>query len=173
MFTIGGITGVHVAIVPVDLQTTDSYYVVAHLHYVLFGGTMFAIFAGAYYWFPKMTGRLLSERLGKWHFWLTFIGFNLTFFPMHVLGLMDMVRRIYTYPDLPGWGTLNVIETIGTVILTVSVLVFLWNIYVSLRRGSLADDNPWDAWTLEWATTSPAPEYNFAALPPIRSLRPL
>ncbi len=173
MFTIGGISGVHFATVPIDLQTTDSYYVVAHFHYVLFGGSAFAIFAGAYYWFPKITGRLLNETLGKWHFWLTLIGFNLTFFPMHIVGLMGMPRRVYTYPDLPGWGLWNFIETIGTAILGISVLVFLWNMYITFRRGPDAGDNPWDAWTLEWATTSPPPGYNFVTLPPIRSARPL
>lgn len=172
-FTIGGLSGVHFAIVPVDWQTTDSYYVVAHFHYVLFGGTYFGLSAAAHYWFPKITGRLLDERLGQLHFWLTVIGFNLTFFPMHWLGLQGMPRRVYTYPDLPGWGLWNLLETVGAFILAASVLVFLWNVYVSLRRGALAGDNPWDAWTLEWATTSPPPAYNFATLPPIRSARPL
>ncbi|HLI27995.1 MAG TPA: cytochrome c oxidase subunit I [Chloroflexota bacterium] len=172
-FTIGGLSGVHFAIVPLDWQTTDSYYVVAHFHYVLFGGSYFGISAAAYYWFPKITGRLLDERLGKLHFWLTVIGFNLTFFPMHWLGLQGMPRRVYTYPDLPGWGLWNLVETIGAFILAASVLVFLWNVSVSLRRGALAGDNPWNAWTLEWATTSPPPAYNFATLPPIRSARPL
>jgi heme/copper-type cytochrome/quinol oxidase subunit 3 len=173
MFTIGGISGVHFAIVPIDWQTTDTYYVVAHFHYVLFGGTFFAVNAAAYYWFPKMSGRLLSERLGVWHFWLTFIGFNLTFFPMHILGLMGMPRRVYTYPDLPGWGTLNFAETIGAGLMGVAILVFLWNVWRSLKHGEVAGDNPWDAWTLEWATSSPPPEHNFASLPPVRSARPL
>src|SRR4051794_18322144 len=126
MFTIGGISGIHFAIVPIDWQTTDTYYVVAHFHYVLFGGTFFAVNAGAYYWFPKMSGRLLSERIGMWHFWLTFIGFNLTFFPMHIVGLMGMPRRVYTYPDLPGWGALNFAETIGAGLMGVAILAFLW-----------------------------------------------
>jgi cytochrome c oxidase subunit I len=173
MFTIGGLSGVHFAIVPIDWQLTDTYYVVAHFHYVLFGGTFFALNAAAYYWFPKMVGRLLSERIGRWHFWLTFVGFNVTFLPMHVLGLMGMPRRVYTYPDLPGWGALNMVQTIGAGILGISVLVFLWNISRSLRRGSPADDNPWQAWTLEWATSSPPPVHNFDALPPVRSPRPL
>jgi len=173
MFTIGGITGVTFAIVPIDWQLTDSYYVVAHFHYVLFGGTLFAVFAGIYYWFPKMTGRLLSEKWGKWHFWLTLIGFNLTFFVQHILGIIGMARRAYTYPDLPGWGTMNMISTVGAFVMGLSVLVFIWNIIVSLRRGQPAGDNPWQAWTLEWATTSPPPVHNFDRLPPVRSRRPL
>jgi cytochrome c oxidase subunit I len=173
MFTIGGITGVSFAVVPVDWQVTDTYYVVAHMHYVLFGGTLFAVFAGTYYWFPKMTGRLLNERWGKLHFWLTFIGFNTTFLIQHVLGLVGMTRRVYTYPDLPGWGVMNLISTIGAFILLVSVLVFLGNVYLSLRRGEVAGDDPWDAWTLEWATTSPPPLENFKRIPPVRSARPL
>ena len=175
MFTIGGITGVHFATVPIDWQLTDSYYVVAHLHYVLFGGTFFALNAGTYYWFPKMSGRLLSERLGTWHFWLTFIGFNLTFFPMHILGLMGMPRRVYTYPDLPGWGAINFAQTIGAFLLGLAMLLFLWILRASLRNGRLAGGDPWDAWTLEWATTSPPPAHNFPhnALPPIESARPL
>jgi heme/copper-type cytochrome/quinol oxidase subunit 3 len=173
MFTIGGISGVQFATIPIDLQTTDSYYVVAHFHYVLFGGTALAMFAGAYYWLPKITGRMLNETLGKWNFWLTLIGFNLTFFPMHIVGLLGMPRRVYTYPDLPGWGLWNFVETIGTIILGISVLIFLWNMYITFRRGPTAGDNPWDAWTLEWATPSPPPDYNFVTLPPIRSARPL
>jgi heme/copper-type cytochrome/quinol oxidase subunit 3 len=174
MFTIGGISGVHFAIVPIDWQTTDTYYVVAHFHYVLFGGTLLAIFAGAYYWFPKITGRLLDERLGVWHFWLTLVGFNLTFFPMHILGLMGMPRRVFTYPELPGWGALNLLATFGTVLLAVAMLVFVWNVLSSLQRGRIAGDNPWEAWTLEWATSSPPPPENFLGpLPPIRSPRPL
>ena len=173
MFTIGGLSGVHFAVAPIDWQTTDTYYVVAHFHYVMFGGSLLAIFAGVYYWFPKLTGRLLDERLGKWHFWLTIVGANLTFFPMHFVGLMGMPRRVYTYPDLPGWAWLNFLETVGAFITLAAVLVFLWNIGRSLRQGHPAGDNPWDAWTLEWATTSPPPVHNFATLPPIRGLRPL
>ncbi|HEX2033512.1 MAG TPA: cytochrome c oxidase subunit I [Chloroflexota bacterium] len=173
MFTIGGLSGVHFAIVPVDWQTTDSYYVVAHFHYVLFGGSFFGILAGLYYWFPKLAGRLLSERIGRWHFWLTFAGFNLTFFPMHFLGLMGMPRRVYTYPDLPGWGILNAVATAGAFLLGASVLVLLWNVWRSLRHGRPAGDNPWEAWTLEWATTSPPPPHNFAVVPAVQSARPL
>jgi cytochrome c oxidase subunit I len=173
LFTIGGISGVTFAAVPTDWQTTDTYYVVAHFHYVLFGGTVFAILAGTYYWFPKMTGRTLSERWGKLHFWLTFIGFNLTFFVQHILGLVGMARRVFTYPDLPGWGAMNMISTIGAFVLGVSVLVFVWNILVSLRSGQSAGDNPWEAWTLEWATTSPPPVHNFDRVPPVRGRRPL
>jgi cytochrome c oxidase subunit I len=173
MFTIGGISGVHFAVVPIDWQTTDTYYVVAHFHYVLFGGSAFAILGATHYWFPKMAGRMLDDRLGTWGFWMMFLGFNLTFFPMHILGLMGMPRRVYTYPDLPGWGALNMVQTIGAFVMGIATLVVLWNVYVSLKRGRLAGDNPWKAWTLEWATSSPPPPDNFKALPPIRSARPL
>ncbi len=173
LFTIGGITGVTFAAFPLDWQTEDSYYVVAHMHYVLFGGTAFAMMAGYYYWFPKVTGKMLSETLGKWHFWLMFIGFNMTFLIQHFLGLMGMPRRVWTYPNLPGWGTMNLISTIGAFILGLSVLLFIVNMIVSARRGKPAGDNPWDAWTLEWATSSPPPPDNFNQLPPVRSRRPL
>jgi len=174
MFTIGGISGVHFALVPIDWQTTDTYYVVAHFHYVLFGGSWLGILAGTYYWFPKISGRMLGERLGRWHFWLTLIGMNLTFMPMHIVGLMGMPRRVYTYPDLPGWGALNLTSTVGAFMLAVGEAVFLWNIWVSWRQGAPAGDNPWQAWTLEWATSSPPPPENFdRPLPPITSARPL
>lgn len=173
MFTIGGLSGVTFAVFPVDWQVTASYYVVAHMHYVLFGGTLFAILAGVYYWFPKMSGRMLSEAWGKWHFWLMFAGFNLTFFPMHILGIMGMSRRIFTYPDRPGWGGLNMISTAGSLLLAVSVLIFLINVVLSSRRGPPAGPNPWDAGTLEWATSSPPPPHNFDLVPPVRGRRPL
>ncbi len=173
LFTIGGITGVSFAVVPIDWQSNNSYYVVAHMHYVLFGGTYFAVMAGTYYWFPKMTGRMLSEKLGVWHFWLTFIGFNMTFFIQHVLGVAGMPRRVYTYPKFAGWELMNLISTIGAFILAFSVLVLIINVIISLVRGKEAGDNPWDAWTLEWATTSPPPVYNFDQVPPIRGRRPL
>src|SRR3984893_7645573 len=172
-FTIGGLSGVHAATVPVDWQIHDTYYAVAHFHYVLGGGSLFAILAGTYYWFPKITGRLLDDRLGKWNFWLMVIGFNLMFFPMHIVGLMGQPRRTYTYPDLPGWGALNFAETIGAFLMGVAVLVLVWDGLRALRRGTLAGDNPWNGWTLEWATSSPPPAFNFAALPPIASARPL
>jgi cytochrome c oxidase subunit 1/cytochrome c oxidase subunit I+III len=173
-FVIGGLSGVMFALVPLDWQTSDTYFLVAHFHYVIIGGTVLAAFAGVYYWFPKMTGRMLSERLGRWHFWLFVIGFHLTFFVQHFLGLMGMSRRVYTYPDnMPGWGALNMISSIGAFITGLGVLVFLWNVIVSLRRGAVAGDNPWEAWTLEWATTSPPPPHNFDQLPPIHSRRPL
>ncbi len=172
-FTVGGLSGVTFAVVPIDWQVTDTYYLVAHFHYVLFGGTFFAVFAGLYYWFPKITGRMLSERLGKLNFWMALIGFNTAFFVQHFLGLMGMTRRIYTYPDLPGWGFLNMISTVGAFLLGASVLVLLWNIIASLRSGKPAGDDPWQAWTLEWAATSPPLAHNFDRVPPIRSRRPL
>jgi heme/copper-type cytochrome/quinol oxidase subunit 1 len=172
-FTIGGLSGITFAVAPIDWQVTGTYYLVAHFHYVLFGGTFFAVFAGLYYWFPKITGRMLSERLGRINFWMALIGFNTAFFVQHFLGLMGMPRRVYTYPDLPGWGLLNLVSTIGAFLLGASVLLLLWNIAASLRNGRAAGDNPWQAWTLEWATSSPPPIQNFDRVPPIRSRRPL
>ena len=172
-FVIGGLSGVTFAAAPIDWQVTDTYYVVAHFHYVLFGGTAFAVFAGIYYWFPKMSGRLLSERLGRVHFWLTVVGFNVTFFVQHFLGLMGMPRRVFTYPDLPGWGALNLTSTIGAFIMGIAMIVFAINLALSVRRGEPAGDNPWEAWSLEWATTSPPQAHNFDRVPPIRGRRPL
>jgi cytochrome c oxidase subunit I len=173
LFTVGGITGVTLAVVPWDWQVTDTYYVVGHLHNVLIAGTVFAAFAAIYYWFPKMTGRLLDERLGKAHFWLMAVGFVLTFMPMYALRPMGMPRRVYTYADDVGWGTLNLVSTLGAYLLAVAILVFVVNLLRSARRGEVAGDNPWRAWTLEWATTSPPPAGNFVALPPIHSEVPL
>ncbi len=173
LFPIGGVTGVMFAIVPVDRQLTDSYYVVAHMHYVLFGGSAFAIFAGFHYWFPKITGRMMNERLGMISFWLILIGFNMTFFIQHFLGTAGMPRRVWTYPDITSWDVMNAISTIGAFILASGVLVFIINFITSWRNGAPAGDNPWNAWTLEWATTSPPPIYNFETIPPVLSRRPL
>jgi cytochrome c oxidase subunit I len=173
MFLMGGLTGIMLAAVPIDWQVSDSYFVVGHFHYVLFGGSLFAIMAAYYYWFPKMTGRLLSERLARWHFWLMLAGFNLTFFPMHIAGLLGMPRRIYTYSADRGWTIWNQLSTIGAMLLAVSFLFFFWNLFVSWRRGESSGDDPWDAWTLEWATTSPPAHYNFEEIPIVRSRRPL
>jgi cytochrome c oxidase subunit I len=173
MFTIGGLSGVSFAVVPLDWQLTDSYYLVAHIHYVLFGGTVFALFAGIYYWFPKITGRMLSERWGQLNFWSAFIGLNLTFLIQHLLGLMGMPRRVWTYPALPHWGSFNLLSTIGAFVLLFSMLIFIWNIFISLQEGELAGDNPWGGWTLEWVTSSPPPAENFERVPPIHGRRPL
>ncbi len=171
-FLIGGVTGVMVASPPIDFQARDSYFLVAHFHYVLGGGSLFAIFAAIYFWFPKMFGFMLNDRIGKWNFWLVFAGFNLTFFPMHFLGIMGMVRRIYTYPDLPGWTALNALATAGAVIQAAGVILFLVNVYLSAWARVPAGDDPWDGNSLEWATSSPPPELNFNELPPVRSERP-
>ncbi len=173
MFVIGGITGIHVASVPVDWQVTDSYYIVGHFHYVLFGGTILGFIAGLYYWFPKMTGHRLSETLGKWNFWTILVGMNMVFFPMHYLGLLGMPRRIYTYPDFTGWGFWNMFETVGAFITALGFLLLLVNILVSVRRGAQAGNDPWDGFTLEWAAGSPPAAENFAEIPTVRSRRPL
>lgn len=172
-FTIGGLSGVTFSAIPIDWQLTDSYFVVAHIHYVLLGGTLFAMFAGTYYWFPKMTGRMLSESIGRVNFWLLVLGFNGTFAAMHVLGVLGMPRRVFTYPDRPLLGLLNMISTLSALVLVAGLLAFFWNVFVSLRKGKVAGDNPWDAWTLEWATRSPPPVENFTRVPPVRSRRPL
>jgi cytochrome c oxidase subunit 1 len=173
LFLIGGLNGAFSAAVPVDFALHDTYWVVAHLHYVLFGGSVFGIFAGIYYWFPKMTGRMLSETLGKIQFVLMFIGFNLTFFPMHQLGLAGMPRRIADYASTTGWNELNLAATIGGFVIAFSMLPFFWNVLISLRSGKIAGSDPWEGNTLEWATTSPPPPYNFDDLPEIRSERPM
>ena len=173
IFVAGGLTGVMVASVPFDLQVHDTYFVVAHFHYVLIGGAVFPLFGAVYYWFPKMTGRMLSERLGRWHFWLFAVGFNVTFFPMHRLGLDGMPRRVYTYLADMGWGPLNFLATSGGVLLAAGVLVFLANVALSLRRGEVAAADPWGADSLEWLTASPPPNYNFDPLPTVGGLYPL
>ncbi|WP_031430564.1 cytochrome c oxidase subunit I [Methylomicrobium agile] len=173
LFVIGGLSGVMTAAVPLDLQLNDTYFVVAHLHYVLLGINVFPVIGGVYYWFPKFCGRMMNETWGKWSFWVLFIGFNLGFFPMHVAGLLGMPRRIYTYAPNMGWNTVNLITSIGSFVFAAGVLIFLANIAVSLKRGALAPQNPWDAPTLEWAVPSPPPPYNFAVIPLIASRHPL
>jgi cytochrome c oxidase subunit 1 len=172
-FLIAGLTGVMMAAAPFDWQLTDSYFVVAHFHYVLLGGLLFTLFGAIYYWFPKATGRMLDEKLGKWHFWLLVIGFHMTFDPLHFAGFLGMPRRIYTYAAGRGWESLNLLSSIGVIFQAAAISCLIWNIVRSLRSGAPAGDDPWDAWTLEWATASPPPEYNFAVLPEVRSSRPL
>src|SRR5262245_49819163 len=173
MFLIGGLTGIMLAIVPFNFQLTDSYFVVAHFHWVLIGGTLFGTFAGIHYWYPKVTGRMLSERLARWQFWLLYVGFILTFGSMHIVGILGMPRRIYTYEPGLGWDVWNQITTIGAMIQAPSFAIFAYNLVVSLWTGAPAGENPWDAWTLEWATTSPPPSYNFETIPTVHSRRPL
>jgi cytochrome c oxidase subunit I+III len=173
ILVIGGLTGLMLGSVPLDLQIHDTYFVVAHLHYVLIGGAVFPLFGAFYYWYPKITGRLLSERLGLWNFWPFFIGFNVTFFPMHNLGLRGMPRRVYTYPEDMGWSVLNALASLGALMIFVSVLLFVINVVVSYRRGTPAGANPWGASTLEWAVPSPPPVYNFGRIPVVGGREPL
>ena len=173
LFLIGGLDGAFLAVVPFDFMVQDTYWVVSHIHYVLVAGAVFAIFAALFYWFPNMSGRRLDERLGKVQFWLLFIGTNLAFFPQHMLGLDGMIRRIADYSDNAGWTGLNSLSTIGAFTIATSVLPFLWNVFISLRKPQDAGDDPWEGYTLEWATTSPPPVYNFDKLPPLRTERPV
>ena len=172
LFTIGGLSGVQLAMIPLDWQLTDTYYVVGHIHYVLFGGAIFGLFAALYYWFPKMTGRLLDERLGKWHFWLMFIGMNMVFMPMHILGVLGMPRRVYTYAPGLGWDGWNLLMTVGAFVVATSILIFLVNYFQTMGRPATAPADPWDGFTLEWLTPSPPPYYNFETLPVVASPRP-
>jgi cytochrome c oxidase subunit I len=172
-FLCAGLTGIMLSIAPWNWQLHGSYFVIAHFHYILVGAIVFMVFSGIYYWFPKATGRMMSETLGKWHFWLFFIGFHVTFDFMHFVGFEGMPRWIYTYPADRGWEHLNLVVSIGGLIQGVAVLIFAYNLFYSLFRGKIAGNDPWDAWTLEWATTSPPPVYNFATDPVVRSWRPL
>ena len=171
-FVLGGLTGAMFSAIPFDQQTHDTYFVVAHLHYVLVGGAAFPMFAGLYHWGPKMLGRRLDERWGKISFWLMFVGFNLAFFPMHIMGLLGQPRRVYTYPPGLGWDLPNLLSTVGVFVFAVGILITFANWFWARRYGEVADDDPWGAETLEWATTSPPPEYNFATIPTVRSRQP-
>jgi len=173
LFVMGGVSGFMTAAVPADWQLTDTYFVVAHLHYVLLGINFFPVIGGFYYWFPKLTGRMLNERLGKWNFWVMFVGFNIGFFPMHIAGLLGMPRRIYTYPADMGWESSNLVASAGAFLFAFGVLLFLINVALSLKSGKRAGANPWDASSLEWLTPSPPPSYNFVVIPTVASRHPL
>jgi len=173
LFVIGGVSGFMTASVPVDFQLTDTYFVVAHLHYVLIGINVFPVVGATYFWFPKMTGRFMNETLGRWNFWTMFTGFNLCFLPMHLTGLLGMTRRVYTYSDYPGWGILNLLTSIGSVVFAIGVLLFFVNVLKSARTGARAGKNPWDAPSLEWSVSSPPPAYNFSIIPTVASRHPL
>jgi cytochrome c oxidase subunit 1 len=174
IFTIGGLTGIYLAAFPVDWQVQDTYFVVAHFHYTLFGGALFAIFGGLFYWWPKMFGRKLNETLGKWTFWLMFVGFNITFFPQHFLGLLGMPRRIYTYSNGGWWEAWNLVSTIGSGVMAAGVLLFFVNVLRTRRRGERVGNDPWMADTLEWFAPSPPPPENFTQpVPYVSSARPL
>ncbi len=170
---IAGLTGIMLATAPFDWQLGNSYFVVAHFHYVILGVIVFAVFAATYYWYPKVSGRMMNETLGKWHFWLFLIGFHLTFDFMHIPGILGMPRRIYTYEANRGWEIWNLIVSLGVLFQIVAILFWVVNLVWSHYKGREAGNDPWDAWTLEWATTSPPPDYNFAAIPTVRSRRPL
>jgi cytochrome c oxidase subunit 1 len=172
-FLIAGLTGIMLSVAPFDWQLSASYFVVAHFHYVLVGAIVFALFGAFYYWYPKVTNRMMSETIGKWHFWLFLIGFHLTFDFMHVPGLLGMPRRIYTYEAGRGWEMWNLIVSVGAIFQVAGIVCFAYNLIHSYYRGKIADNDPWDAWTLEWATSSPPPPYNFAVEPTVHSRRPL
>jgi len=172
-FLVAGLTGIMLSAAPFDWQLGNSYFVVAHFHYVIVGGILFSLFAAFYYWFPKMSGRMYDERLGKIHFWLFVLGFHLTFDVLHVPGLLGMPRRLYTYEPGRGWDVYNLVSTIGVFFQAAAIGVFLTNLVWSYFKGRLAGNDPWDAWTLEWSTASPPPAYNFASIPRVRSRRPL
>lgn len=173
LFTMGGVSGVHHGVAPADLQQTDTYYVIAHFHYVLFGGLIMGIFAGIYHWFPKITGKFLSEKIGRWHFWFFVIGMNMTFFPMHFAGLLGMPRRIFTYSSDLNLGDINMIITIGSFLTGIGALIFAFNVFKSLKGPAIAGPNPWGASTLEWATQSPPEPHNFNNIPVVESREPL